>query len=149
AIESYGQSLETFRRLGNMRGSAISLYGIGISEAMVFRFDEAREHLLAAMAIFAELRDNEYLAESFLGLARIALDEDKVERAARLIGAAEGCRNAAGIKLTPIETAEHDLLVGRARHAIGDWALMRHIGLGRGKPVTENIRFTLSSDALQ
>jgi hypothetical protein len=79
------------------------------------------------------------IAESLEGLARLAGDGGRMERAARLLGAAEAIRDALGAPLPPVRRAEYEQCVAEARAALGEEALAAAWAQGKALSVDQAI----------
>src|SRR5215213_2468149 len=71
------------------------------------------------------------------GLARVAVAQGRMERAARLCGAAAALREDKGWPLPPAKRAEHDLTVAAAREALGEDAFAAAWARGYELPLRE------------
>jgi len=71
------------------------------------------------------------------GLARVAVAQGRMERAARLCGAAAALREDRGWPLPPAKRAEHDLTVAAAREALGEDAFAAAWARGYELPLRE------------
>jgi predicted ATPase/DNA-binding XRE family transcriptional regulator len=77
------------------------------------------------------------------GLARVAAAQGRMERAARLGGAAAALREESGWPLPPAKRAEHDRTVTAARAVLGEDAFTAAWAKGHALPLEEAIRDTL------
>ena len=77
------------------------------------------------------------------GLARVAVAQERMERAARLCGAAAALREDRGWPLPPAKRAEHDRTVTAARAVLGEDAFTAAWAKGHALPLEEAIRDTL------
>jgi len=73
------------------------------------------------------------------GLARVAVAQGRMQRAARLCGAAAALREDRGWPLPPAKRAEHDRTVATARKALGEEAFAAAWARGHVLPVEETI----------
>jgi predicted ATPase/DNA-binding XRE family transcriptional regulator len=77
------------------------------------------------------------------GLARVAVAQGRMERAARLCGAAAALREDSGWPLPPVKRAEHERTVAAAREALGEEAFEAAWVRGHALPLEETITDTL------
>ncbi len=77
------------------------------------------------------------------GLARVAVAQGRMKRAARLCGAAAALRVDRGWPLPPAKRVEHDRTVAAARAALGEDAFTAAWAEGHALPLAEAIRDTL------
>jgi predicted ATPase/DNA-binding XRE family transcriptional regulator len=76
------------------------------------------------------------------GLARVAVAQGRMERAARLCGAAAALREDKGWPLPPAKRAEHDRTVAAAHAALGEAAFTAAWARGHALPLEEAIEET-------
>jgi non-specific serine/threonine protein kinase len=115
ARAAHEESLALRRRLGDQRNVSNSLVHLGwLAQA---RGDHAlaREYVRESLAILRNLGDGAMIAYSLDLAARISAAEEHSERTVRLLGAADGVREAIKASLPPRARAdfERDLSVGR------------------------------------
>jgi hypothetical protein len=77
------------------------------------------------------------------GLARVAVAQGRMGRAARLCGAAVALREDMGWPLPPAKRAEHDRTVAAAREALGEEAYAAAWARGHELSLEEVIKDTL------
>jgi tetratricopeptide (TPR) repeat protein len=80
------------------------------------------------------------------GLARVAVAQGKMERAAQLCGTAAALREDRGWPLPPAKRAEHDRTVAAAREALGEEAFAAAWARGHALPLEEAVTDTLGKD---
>jgi hypothetical protein len=100
--------------------------------------------LKESLALFWELGDKEGIVKNLEGLAAVALSGARSERAARLLGNAEGLRGAMGTPLAPGDRAEHDRSVAAARAALGENAFAAAWAEGRAMDLDQAIADALA-----
>jgi len=79
------------------------------------------------------------------GLARVAVAQGRMERAARLCGAAAALREDRGWPFPPAKRVEHDRTVAAARRGLGEEAFEAAWVRGHALPLEEAITDTLSN----
>ena len=77
------------------------------------------------------------------GLARVAVAQGRMERAARLFGTAAALREDRGWPLPPVKRTEHDRTVAAAHGALGEEAFTAAWARGHTLPLEEAIKETL------
>jgi hypothetical protein len=102
--------------------------------------------LKESLAIFWELGNKEGIAKDLEGLAAVAFSEAQFERAARLLGSAEGLRGAMGTPLAPSDRAEHDRTAAAARAALGEDAFAAAWTAGQAMSPHEAAAFALQEE---
>jgi predicted ATPase len=99
------------------------------------RLDEARELLVVALAAHTAVRLYDGASYAFEAVAQLAGEAGRSEDAARLLGAADGVRNEAGIPIWGPRLSRFETLKASVRDALGDesfdsaWADGRTLGL--------------------
>ncbi len=92
----YEAGTSIFRTTGNRWGLARSACDLGHLACREGDLAAARAFFCDALTAFGELEHKRGLASALEGFARLALDEDALERALTLAGAAAGLRQATG-----------------------------------------------------
>jgi len=80
------------------------------------------------------------------GLAQVAVAQGRMERVARLCGAAAALREATGWPLPPAKRTEYDRTVAAARGTLGEEAFAAAWVRGYALPLEEAITDTLSNN---
>ena len=80
------------------------------------------------------------------GLARVAVAQGRMERVARLCGAAAALREDMGWPLPPAQRAEYDRTVTAARAVLGEDAFTAAWTKGHALPLEESIKDTLGNN---
>jgi tetratricopeptide (TPR) repeat protein len=81
--------------------------------------DEARELLDVALTAYEALRLYDAMSYTLEAAARLAANEGRFEEAARLLGAADGLREEAGVPIWAARQERVETLVGSVRDALG------------------------------
>jgi tetratricopeptide (TPR) repeat protein len=118
------ESLSIIREIGNRWGIANSLIALGRMAVERGDYAQARACLSECVQIVQELGDRPTACRALETWAGLAAAEagSKIERAARLWGAAERLREAIGSPLPPSIRKEYDRLVTETRNALGEKA---------------------------
>jgi DNA-binding CsgD family transcriptional regulator len=128
------EALDLFREIGDRRNIGRGEYGLGCVALARRRPSDARPLLLEAIGVFEELGDRKILSSCLVFLARVAAEEGRSEAAARLLGAAEGTRAAAGGSAwRPLVGVEYERVLGVVREALGPEAAEAAWSIGRGQ----------------
>ena len=77
------------------------------------------------------------------GLARVAVAQERMKRAAWLYGAAAALREDRGWPLPPVKRTEHERTVAAVREALGEEAFTAAWARGHALPLEEAIEDTL------
>jgi predicted ATPase/DNA-binding XRE family transcriptional regulator len=81
------------------------------------------------------------------GLARVAVAQGRMQRAARLCGAAAALREDRGWPLPPAKRVEHERTTAAAREALGEEAFEAAWAEGHAMPLEDAITVALNNDA--
>jgi predicted ATPase len=130
-------SLERFRAFGDqwaitktLTRLALALRGLGERQRAV---DLCRESLKLTEQIGAR----EHMISNLETLAGWAAEEGRMERAARLFGAAASLREACHIAIRPAERADYDRHLAAARDTLGEAAFAFAWAAGQALPLDE------------
>ena len=104
-------------------------------------YGAARALFAESLALFRELGFKPGSAGDLEGLAAVAAAQAQSERAARLFGAAEGAREAAGTPLRPADRDEHDRSVATLRTALSEEAFTAAWAAGRALSLPAAVAF--------
>ncbi len=115
------ESLALSEGIGFREGIAWSVEQLGLLAAV--DGDPAAISLLRrSLELHSELRDRWRMSSVLEDLAAIALAQDNVPQAARLLGAAEAMREAIGTVIAPCERLQHNQTTKMVRTSLGDEA---------------------------
>src|SRR5262249_52335651 len=141
----FEESLAIYRELGRKDGMARSLGFLGLVANSEGEYGAARASLKESLALFREQGSKGGVVKNLVCLAAVALSEAQFERAARLLGSAEGLREAMGTPLALADRAEHDrtvaATVAAAREALGEEAFAAAWAEGQAMPLEEAIEY--------
>ena len=90
---------------------------------------------------------NHPILVSLEGLARVAVAQGRMQRAARLCGAAAALREDRGWPLPPAKRVEHERTTAAAREALGKEAFEAAWAEGHAMPLEDAINVALNNDA--
>lgn len=90
-----------------------------------------------------EIEDKKGITQVLEGLARTAVSQDQVERAARLFGAAEALRKAIGTPIPPSDRGEYDQSVASVRARLGEETFAAAWEESRAMSMEETINYAL------
>jgi predicted ATPase len=120
----FEEALLLFRQLGDRRMIAGVLHNLGDLQVRAGRPEAARTSFRESLELRTEIGEVGAVAESLEGLASVAVETGRVGEAARLYGAAAALRQAVGAPIAPVNQADYDRFVGRARSLIGEPAFV-------------------------
>jgi predicted ATPase/DNA-binding SARP family transcriptional activator/DNA-binding CsgD family transcriptional regulator len=108
AIAHFQESLTLCRELGDGRGIAVALTSLGMTELSRGDLERSAPPLEEVLRLLQGRGDKVAISYSLLGLAGVAASRGHPVRAARLWGAAEASREAAGFPLSPFTLSNYD-----------------------------------------
>lgn len=124
------QSVLHYEKLGDHWVTGLLLWGIAKVSMAQGDFVRARSSLDQWLQITHELGNRWLLPYIFDCYGEADLLQGKAERAARLLGAAQGMRNASGAQFSESEKEEHETLTQRLKSALPDqWKASWDAGL--------------------
>jgi predicted ATPase/DNA-binding SARP family transcriptional activator len=127
-----GQALDLARSTGDPEVIALVLARLGIAAAHEHRLDEAAQHLTEAVRHARSLGFPDTAAWCCEGLALVAAHRGDYGRAARLLGAGESLRRAAGSAVQPAEAAAREATMSALDRALTGEQLQAALEAGRG-----------------
>jgi non-specific serine/threonine protein kinase len=104
--------------------------GLGHLDWMLADYDQAETHLSESLSLHASVRHARGLADVVEAMAWNAASSGNFERAARLLGAAEGQRQRLGIRLQGGHVEPHQRAMDTARIRLGGMAFDAAFGAG-------------------
>jgi predicted ATPase/DNA-binding SARP family transcriptional activator len=131
AERCYRESLELFRSQGASVDTPRLIHNLGYVELHRGELARARALFAESLSAFRANRSRRGVAECLAGLAAVALASGHGPRAARLWGAAEALRQAAGVAQWAADQAEHERRMPLLRGALGADALAAAWAAGR------------------
>jgi predicted ATPase/DNA-binding CsgD family transcriptional regulator len=124
------------RAVGERRGLGIVLFRLATLAAASDPAGSAALHA-EALAVRWEVGDRRGIAEGLEGVAKLAAKRGNADRAARLLGAAEGLRESIAAPLPERDRPDYDRLVSATRTAIGRDAYAAAVAAGRTTALQE------------
>jgi len=97
------------------------------------------------LILLRELGNRAYLADCYERLAWVANARREPEQAARLLGAAEAAREAAGLALVPARRPDRDQIVVTARRTLGEETLAAAWAQGRTMSLEQAVAYALET----
>ncbi len=113
------ESLAEARTSDCAEGTALALCGLARVARRSDDLEQAASQCVESLVILNRLRLRDDLAASLDLLGGIACDKSQPERAARLLGAADGLREAIGTHVPPSRRGERERDLARTRAALG------------------------------
>jgi len=135
------------KQLGDTRGTAFSLSGLGDVARHAGNHPEAKRLYLQGLALFWDLGDQWGLAECLEGLADAAASDGEPGWATRLLGSAEALRERIGAPLAPPDRARYTASVAAARAALTTDLFVANWSLGRTTPLAQIVAEAQSADS--
>jgi len=120
ALADHERARVIYAAIGDQRGVAWSVTNIGRIAAQRGEYERALPYLSQALHAYRELGDRGGSAEALEGIAQVALGLDDPYRAATLLAAADGLREAVHHPIAPIDRAAHTRMIATLRRRIGE-----------------------------
>jgi non-specific serine/threonine protein kinase len=146
ARRRYERSLALAREQGDNSTAAMMLVRLGQVEILLGDSERARVYIAQAVGLLRQHDLTRGAIRIFEFCAEIAAGERKVERAMRLIGAADVVRVAVGAQQTVAERAARDLWLTPARSALGEERANTDYAAGQAMTFEEALAFALSDE---
>jgi ATP/maltotriose-dependent transcriptional regulator MalT len=143
----YEESLELHRKLGDKRSVGLTLNSLGAVARCTGELQRAEELFEQSLALVREIDDRWITVLLLREIGCLLLEQNRTERAARVLGAADRHRSEIGLELEPQELAEYDRAVERARAELGAQAFQAAWSLGRAMTLDEAADHALSERA--
>jgi hypothetical protein len=137
ATALYEESLSLGTAIGHKWDMALALCRLGTVVHAHGDDDRATALYEESLALYQELGNKHGLAECLEGLAGVAVTQRQLERAARLLGAAETLRQATGAPLSPGERVRYDRDVSAVRAGLGEAACAAAWAMGKALPLEQ------------
>ncbi|HEY8439287.1 MAG TPA: AAA family ATPase [Candidatus Limnocylindrales bacterium] len=141
ALERFDVSIARFSELGDERLVLAARSDRAHALRRGGRLDEARDAYRETIAGWVRLGNDGAIANQLENLAFIDIDRGELDRAGRLLGAAEAAREAAVAPMPPDEQGDYDGFVSRLRAGgdiAGAWAA------GRRMPIADAVELAVA-----
>jgi predicted ATPase/DNA-binding XRE family transcriptional regulator len=136
------ESLALSRGLKNAWGIARTLASLGSAACDAGEHAQASRLYEESLELGRRLGLKHTILPCLEGLARVAVAQGRMERVARLCGAAAALREDIGWPLPPAKRAEHERTVSAARAVLGEDAFTAAWAEGHALPLEESIKDT-------
>jgi predicted ATPase len=118
--EDFDRASMMAHRVGDELGIAMSKSNMAEYKIHHGEFEEAKDLLRQALPLFRELRMRDSTAFALETVAKISAREEKLDIAARLLGAAENLRESVGVPIWGTARARHEAAIARLKSQMGD-----------------------------
>jgi hypothetical protein len=143
------ESLARRRELGDRRGMALSLVGLGQVALSGGDRRIASASFAQSLTISRDVGDQYGIVHSLEGFAALAAAQGRAERALRLVGAAAGLREVIGAPPSPTGAARLRRQLKPAHAALGRARAAGAVAQGRLMPLDQAITLALAGQADQ
>jgi tetratricopeptide (TPR) repeat protein len=116
----FQESLALCREMNNRRRIAYELRNLGHVARFEQDFTSARAYYVESLTHYRDLDAKPGIANLLDAFARLATAQNRMERAARLFGAADALRVSINASVPPLERKDHEEGVVAARDALGE-----------------------------
>jgi tetratricopeptide (TPR) repeat protein len=130
AADLFEEALSVARQIGNELDRAAQLLNLGQAERGLHDYQAAAKHLAESLTIARDIGIREVIVEALYALAAVAAGTDEAERAARMIGAAQGHADF-GHVLEEFERRQFERTVETIRPILGDERFESALDAGR------------------
>jgi predicted ATPase/DNA-binding SARP family transcriptional activator len=137
AAAHYTESLDLFRKQGNKVDTPRLIHNLGRVALHRGDLTQAQAMLAESLALFRDLGSRRGIAECLDAFASVAMAGDHLERAARLWGAAEALREAAGAAMWLADRVEHKRNLAALRALLDPDSLAAAWAVGRALPLDQ------------
>ena len=141
------ESMALYREIGDKRGIAHLIHLSGLVALGQDDHDLATQLLKESLILYRELGVKDFISQCLEGLAGVAVVKGESERGARLLGAAEGIREAIGTPLPPSERAEVDGYSAAVQAGLEEKAFAAAWAKGRGMSMEQAISYALEEES--
>jgi len=147
ACSLFEQCRELYQKLENKEGIGQSLLNLGILASEKHDYATAHALLDQGLTLNRALDAKSLIAFFLEAFAALAARQQKLERSARLWGAAEAIRKAIGTPLPPYERVRYDRWVMDARDSLGAASFAAAWEQGSSMTIEQAIEYALQSTA--
>ncbi len=144
AAAAFKRSIEGFMELGDERFVLAARSDLAHALRRGGRADEARSMYRETLPGWVHLGHRGAVANQLENVAYLDIDGGALDRAARLLGAAEAMRQAADQKMAFDEEPEYEAYVARLRAALPDTACVAAWSAGRALTLVESVALARS-----
>jgi len=144
ATALYERSLSLRRELGDKQGVAVEQLNLGFMTYHRGDMETAGGLFAESLRSSHERADMPVMPPCLAGLAGVALKAGDSARAARMLGAAYGILQNAGLVFDPDDQVEHDHIADAVRAALGVEATNALLAEGRAMKVDQAVEYALN-----
>jgi non-specific serine/threonine protein kinase len=146
ARASFAECMVMFQELGHRDGIAQLQIMCGHVARRVGDFAGAERLYAAGLVTEHELGIRQRIADGLRGLALLAADRGQLERAAALIGAAEGLSVSGITWMSPFARAEFEAAEATTRRQLGERAYVAAAAAGKALTLPQAVTFAISAE---
>jgi tetratricopeptide (TPR) repeat protein len=114
------EALLLSQQAGDQEGIALALVSLGVAAHLRKDFADAMQHLKRSLSLFAELRHWREIAECMELIAGVCCKIGQLDRAGRLLGAAEALIESVGLVPLPADRFDYQQTITALRTALGE-----------------------------
>ncbi|MDQ4097199.1 MAG: tetratricopeptide repeat protein [Actinomycetota bacterium] len=144
ARQWYEETLQIWEDVGDEHGRARAMASLGRLARHGREFARARTLLEQALRALHRLGDRRLAAACLLELADIAIERKHRDLAGRLVGAAEGVREALGTPAWPDEAELQQRILGELYETVGPVSATRAISMGKALSLEDAVEMVQS-----
>jgi predicted ATPase len=140
------EATDVLRDLGDLGGVAVGLQNVGFSALLRGRDEAALDALRQCLRLSGSTRYRRTIAYALVGIAAILRGRGELERAARLVGAADETVESIGASFEPVERDLRSETVAALEAKLGIKGLERGLAEGRALGLEQAIAEALAGD---
>jgi non-specific serine/threonine protein kinase len=143
ARRHFEESLTLFQKRGDDLGIAVALSGLGIAVRKQGDLREAHNLFARSLTLYRKLGEKNLITTCLGEIAVVNKLQERHDTAARLLGAAEAAREAAGIAVLPVSQTGYEAHVAELRARLGADAFAAAWAEGRALTLDEAVDYAL------
>jgi predicted ATPase/serine/threonine protein kinase len=143
AVALFEESLALYEELGHKPGIARLRCILGKMACDKGDYGQAGAQLKESLTLMRESKSRRGIASVLEGFAKLTAAQQQAKLAARLLGAAEGLREAIGAPLPLDERADYEQAVAVTRRELGEEAFASAWAEGRATPLEQTVNDAL------
>jgi hypothetical protein len=143
--ETLGNILPLFVEMGDVHQETMIQSEMGHMERYEGHLEKAEQIYCATILVWQRIGHRAAVANQLESLAFIASANEQVERAARVLGAAEALREKINIQMSQFERSEYDKQVAGLRNCLGEPAFSNLWSEGRLMTMEQAVEFAVDS----
>ncbi len=147
ASKYFEQALTLHQKLGDKRSIGLTMNNLGAVARRTGELQEATELLKQSLAVAREIRDDWLSTSILVEAAGLLAQQDRTDRTALLLAAADKIRQQLGFEFLPDDLAEYVRTLQEVREKLGEQAFEAVWSLGLAMTLEEAVSYALEEEA--